>query len=322
MAKVNIVKKFLIFIGVLLGLSVGVILYIMFLRDNLIISKEEAKKRFTTSASRFVNWRDADIHFTDEGQGTPILMIHGFGGNFTNFDSLAAIMRANYRVIRIDLPGFGLSDLPEKHDSVAELYGAFLGHLLDDVLKLDSLYVVGNSLGGWMGWELAATRPDKVKGLVLLGSAGYEIEKVKSNIGRIDMLDNAFFRKLAERGMPLWMSEGNAKRMRSEWETIANPKEVVVNNALMNKEGNLDNLITLANSGVLPDTAKIALIKCPTLVIWGRQDVIVPWEHSEKFKRDIANSTVLVYDTCGHIPQIEYPHRVAADIKKFLMVGE
>jgi pimeloyl-ACP methyl ester carboxylesterase len=242
-------------------------------------------------------------------------MIHGFGGNFTNFDSLSAIMKANHRVVRVDLPGFGLSDLPQQYDSVPELYSSFLSHLLD-TLQIDSLYVVGNSLGGWMGWELAATYPEKVKGLVLLGSAGYEIERVKANIGRIDMLDNAFFFKIVERGFPIWVSERNARRMRSEWETF-NPKEVVINNGLMNREGNIVNLIKLGNTGIVPDTAKIAQVQCPTLIIYGKYDVIVPFEHGEKFKRDITNSQLMVYDTCGHIPQMEYPHRVAGDIDGF-----
>lgn len=289
----------------------------MFLRENHIISKKDAKARYSTAASHFLLWRNTEVHYTDEGQGAPIIMIHGFGGNFTNFDSLANIMKADYRVIRMDLPGFGLSDLPAKHDSVAELYSAFLGYMID-TLALDSVYLIGNSLGGWMSWELAAENPDKVKKLVLLGSAGYEIDKVKANIGHIDWLDNGFVRKLAERGLPLSVSMNNAQRIMSPWET-PNPDEVAVNNAMTNREGNIGNLITLGNSGVLPDTAKIAQVKCPTLVIWGKNDVIVPYEHAEKFKRDIPGCTVLVYDTCGHIPQIEYPHRVARDIEAFLV---
>ncbi len=311
-----LLKKLLVLISVLLALVVIGLGYIMFFRDNLIISKAEAKQRFTTPASHFINWRGAEVHYTDEGAGTPVLMIHGFGGNFTNFDSLAAIMKNDYRVVRVDLPGFGLSDLPESRDSLAELYRAFLGDLLD-TLHIDSLYVVGNSMGGWMGWELALAQPDKVKGLVLLASAGYEMDKVRSNIGKLDMMDNWLFRKITERGIPMWMSENTGKRLRSEWETV-NLEETRTNNAIANREGNLANLITLGSSGVMPDTAKIAQVKCPTLIIWGKQDVIVPWEHTEKFKRDISGSTVLVYDTCGHIPQIEYPHRVAEDIERFL----
>lgn len=300
----------------MLTLVVAGLLYAMFFRENLIISKEEAKRRYSTPASHFMQWRGAEIHYTDEGQGPAMLMLHGLGGNFTNFDSLAAIMKKDYRVVRVDLPGFGLSDLPEQHDSVGELYTAFFANLLD-TLQMDSLYVVGNSLGGWMGWELAVTYPEKVKGLVLLGSAGYEIERVKSNIGRIDILQTAFFQKLTERGLPLWASERTARRMRSKWQTY-NPEEVAVNNGLMNRDGNLQNMIKLANSNVLPDTAKIQQITCPTLLVWGKYDVIVPWEHTEKYKRDIATSTVLVYDTCGHIPQMEYPWRLANDIEQFL----
>lgn len=308
-------KKLLLVIVLLMAVFSAGVLYAMYLRTNLIISKKEAKERYSKPYSHFLQWRGAEVHYTDEGQGTPVLMVHGFGGNFTNYDSLAAILKANYRVIRLDLPGFGLSDLPQERDSVAALYHDFLDFMLD-TLKIDSLYAVGNSLGGWVSWELAADKPQKVKKLVLLGSAGYEIEKVKSNIGRIDLLNNSFMKKLIERGLPLWASMQNARRMISPWEE-PNPDQVIVNNALMNRDGNLMNLIALGNSGVMPDTSKITKVSCPTLVIWGKYDEIVPWEHAEKFKRDIAKSIVVVYDTCGHIPQIEYPHRVANDMERF-----
>lgn len=309
-------KKILIVVGILAMLVVATTSYALFFRENLVISKAEAKTKYSTAASHFMQWRNTEVHYTDEGQGPPMLMIHGFGGNFTNFDTLASILKANYRVIRVDLPGFGLSDLPEQHDSLAALYRDFLSDLLD-TLQMDSLYVVGNSLGGWMSWELAANKPDMVKGLVLLNSAGYELEKVKKNIGRMDLLDNAFARKLAERGLPVSLSMQNAQRLMTEWQT-PNPAGVAVNNALLNREGNLANMITLGNSGVTPDTAKITSIQCPTLVIWGKYDIIVPAEHATKFTRDIPNAVALVYDTCGHIPQIEYPHRVANDIETFL----
>lgn len=290
----------------------------MFFRENLIISKQEAREKFARPESHFVTWEGAEIHYTDEGQGPTMLMVHGFGGNFTNFDSLAAIMKGDYRVVRVDLPGFGLSDLPPQHDSVSVLYHRFFDFFLD-TLHIDSLYLVGNSLGGWVSWELAANRPEKVKGLVLLASAGYEINKVKENIGRIDLLGNAFAQKLLERGLPLSFSQNNAHRLLSP-SGRQNPEEVRLNNAIVNREGNITNMISLGNSGVEPDTAKITKVACPTLVIWGKNDVIIPWEHSAKFKRDIPHSTIIVYDTCGHIPQIELPRRVARDISQFLSV--
>lgn len=300
----------------LLTLLSLVLVYALLLRTEHTITKAEAKKRFSTEHSHFLQWRGAEIHYTDVGQGTPVLMIHGFGGNFTNFDSLADIMKVNYRVVRVDLPGFGMSDLPSSDDSAEALYRDFLAHMLD-TLNIDSLYVIGNSLGGWMSWELAASFPQKVKGLVLLGSAGYEIEKVKANIGRIELLDNTLARALLARGLPMSFSMQNANHITSQyWQP--NLKAVAVNNGLTNREGNIGNLITLGNSGILPDTTKIAQVQCPTLIVWGKEDAIVPYEHAEKFKRDILNSKVVLYDTCGHVPQIELPHRLANDIEDFI----
>jgi pimeloyl-ACP methyl ester carboxylesterase len=316
LSQSNAVKKILFVLAGFILLLVGVSAYCAYLRDNLVITKVEAKKRYSTAASHFINWKGAEIHYTDEGAGPNVLMIHGFGGNFTNFDSLAAIMKSGYRVVRLDLPGFGLSDLPDSQDSLKDLYGSFLSNMLD-TLHMDSVYVIGNSMGGWMGWELAAAKPEKVQKLVLLCSAGYDIEAVKANIGHMELMQSTLFRKLTEKGIPLWITEGSARKIRSEWETV-NPDEVRVNNGIMNRQGNFQNIITLGNSGVFPDTSLIAKVTCPTLIIWGKNDVIVPCDHADRFKRDIKNSTVIVYDTCGHVPQMEYPHRVAEDVERFL----
>src|SRR4051812_15585136 len=96
----------------LLLLLVVVAFAVFKFRPNDIISKAQAKAELSSPASHFIQWRNAEIHYTDEGSGFQVLMIHGFGGSYTNFNQLTALMKNDYRVIRIDLPGFGLSDFP------------------------------------------------------------------------------------------------------------------------------------------------------------------------------------------------------------------
>src|SRR5688572_11255170 len=166
-------KKILLALVAILLLLIIVPLAIVSFRPNNIISKAQAKKELSSPSSHFLQWRDAEVHYTDEGSGAPVLMIHGFGGSYTNFDRLAELMKTDYRVIRIDLPGFGLSDFPtvKENEDYLEDYKEYLTFILD-TLHLDSVYVIGDSMGGGMTWMMAGEHPDKVRKIVLLNSAG------------------------------------------------------------------------------------------------------------------------------------------------------
>ena len=292
------------------------VLYITTLRPNLIISKAEDKARFTQPTSHFIKWRGSEIHYTEEGQGIPVVMIHGFGGSFLNWNKLDARMNSEYRVIRVDLPGFGLSDLPEpdgaKTDFVQQ-YRDFMTFFID-TLHLDSLYVVGNSMGGMMAWGTAADHPDKVKKLVLLAAAGYDLENISNNVARF--MKMPFIRSFFLRGLPLSSSEGSAKKVYADTTKI-NHESVRNNNMMWNRDGNIKAACDIVSCGIYPDSTLITKIQCPTLIIWGKQDQIVPVDHAYRFQRDIKGSQLLIYDTCGHCAMMERPDETAAAIKAF-----
>jgi hypothetical protein len=105
-------KKLFRFLGIFFIAIILLITAVVFLRPSAIVSKQDAKSKLASPASHFLKWRDAEVHYTDEGKGFPILMIHGFGGSYMNFDALADAFKDSFRVIRVDLPGFGLSDFP------------------------------------------------------------------------------------------------------------------------------------------------------------------------------------------------------------------
>lgn len=298
----------------------GIVLYTTMLRPNLIISKAAMKAHFAQPTSHFIQWRGAEIHYTDEGQGIPVLMIHGFGGSFINWNKLRDRMKDNYRILRIDLPGFGLSDLPQLDGAQTDLvqqYQDFMTFFID-TLHVDSLYVIGNSMGGMMAWGTAADHPDKVKKLVLIASAGYDLEKVSREVARfmkIPFMENFF-----ARGLPLSQSQGAANKVFFNHQKI-NLQTVKNNNMMWNRQGNIHAMCAVASSTHYPDTAVIAKVQCPTLVLWGKQDRIVPAAHATRFERDIKCSQPVMLDSCGHCPMIELPDTTAAIIKNFFQLA-
>jgi pimeloyl-ACP methyl ester carboxylesterase len=292
------------------------VLYATTLRPNLIISKTEDKARFTQPASHFIKFRSSEIHYTDEGQGIPVVMIHGFGGSFLNWNKLDTRMNKEYRVIRVDLPGFGLSDLPEpegaKTDFVQQ-YRDFMTFFID-TLHLDSLYVVGNSMGGMMAWGTAADHPDRVKKLVLIDAAGYDLEKISNKVARF--MKMPLVKSFFTRGFPLSSSEGAAKTVYADPSKI-NHEAVVNNNMLWNREGNIQAACAIVSATNYPDSAMIPKVQCATLIIWGKEDKIIPLDHAYRFQRDIKGSQLVIFDTCGHCAMIEKPDETAMAIKGF-----
>jgi pimeloyl-ACP methyl ester carboxylesterase len=301
-------------------LSLGVFIIvistgILFFRPSLIIPKETAKKELSLPESHFIQWRGAELHYVVQGHGYPLMLIHGFGASLRSFDKLTPLITDSFTVIRVDLPGAGLSDLPDMKGGTnfLAMYTDYLTFMLD-TLHLDSLYVAGNSLGGGLAWLMAAQHPDKVKKLVLLNSGGYDVASV---VSKLPMAGYERARHVFDKGMPVFLSRASMLRCFAD-PSKGDPEVWKLNNKFTNREGNIQSMLTLARTKYFPDTTLIQTITCPTLIIWGKQDAIIPALHAEKFHRDIKNSRVLLYDPCGHLPMQECPIALARDLRAFL----
>jgi len=298
----------------LIVIMVGLLAIILF-RPNLIVSKEDSKNELALPSSHFIQWRGAELHYTDEGTGYPVLLIHGFGGSHRNFAIMADSLKSRFRVIRVDLPGFGLSDFPQmgaKPDYI-QMYRDYLTFMFD-TLHLDSVYVMGNSMGGGIAWLAAADHPDKVKKLVLLNSAGYDVANIS---GKLTMFKYKSVGHVFDRGMPMFMSESSLEHCFADKSKV-DPAVWRLNNQFTNRQGNIQNMLALARSKQIPDSNIIKQVQCPTLIVWGKEDAIIPVAHAEKFHRDIKNSRVIIYDPCGHTPMIERSADLTRDFLGFV----
>ncbi|HMU97693.1 MAG TPA: alpha/beta hydrolase [Chitinophagales bacterium] len=307
-------KKLLFFFLILL-LFVGI--YVFFLRKDLTLSREYIKEKYKEPNSKFIQWKGAEIHYTESGKGFPILMIHGFGGSFKDFEKLDHLLNPNYKVIRIDVPGFGLSEFPGKPTPQTDfnsIYNEYFNFLID-TLHLDSFYVMGNSLGGMMSWVLTLEHPDKVKKLVLLNSAGYDMKEVEKSAG-VKRFQNPIITAFLKRGVPYFMTENGVNRVFYHKSNLSAEKTQRMND-FWNRKGALEQIICMSNSKNYPDQNKIKNIQVPTLILWGKEDIIINSKFAERFHQDIKNSTMIVYDSCGHVPMAEYPEKVLNDVNTF-----
>ncbi len=308
--KSTYIKSIILFIFIFIG---SVLLYLFF-RPSNIISRETAIKEIAQKDSKFLNWNGTYVHYIDQGSGPIIIMIHGLGGSHRNFEKIAKELSKDYRIIRIDLPGFGLSEFPKNSTDLISIYDEAIDSLINR-LKLDTVVLMGNSMGGMVSWVYTYKHPEKVSKLILMGSAGYNLETARKQAIQFARFD--FVSVLAKKGLPLYITNHAVHRCYFDDKYIIE-SEVKKANMFWNIEGNLDVFFQITKTKQFPDEAWIKQIKQPTLIIWGENDQIAPLINASKFEKDIVHSKKLIYPNCGHLPQNEYTEKLAKDVRLFL----
>jgi 2-hydroxy-6-oxonona-2,4-dienedioate hydrolase len=248
------------------------------------------------------------IHYIEAGSGPVVVLLHGLGGNYTNWAFNTAALAQKYRVIVPDQIGFGKSGKPVINYRIAT-YVDFLDAFLKE-LKVERASLVGNSLGGWIAAAYTLAHPEKVERLVLVDSAGFKFAKdfdtnelVKLNPstrdGMKELTARVFYNK------QLFMSDGfidasMAGRINAgDGYTIRSITESIIRG-----EDFLDN--------------RLSAIKQPTLIVWGKEDGLLPLSDGERFQKEITGSQLIVFEQCGHVPMVEKAMEFNAALLKFL----
>jgi len=275
--------------------------------------------RWAQPPSSFVDIAGMKVHVRDEGvkdDPVPIILLHGTSASLHTWDGWARALEGRRRVLRLDLPGFGLTGPAPDGDYTIEAYVRFMDAVLDHYAIRDCV-IAGNSFGGWVAWETALDQPGRVDGLILVDSAGHTLRSqsvpLAFRIAKIPVLN-----RLMENILPRALVESSVRNVygdpaRVSAELVDRYYEVTL------REGNREALVqrfAQAVAGV--DEARIRQVQVPTLILWGGLDRLIPLEHGMLFKRDIAGSSIVVFDDLGHVPQEEAPARTVAAARQFL----
>ena len=277
------------------------------------MTTDELKEKYTYETSNFVTIDGLGVHYCDEGVGKVILLVHGTFSSLHTFDDWNEILKKQYRVIRLDLPGFGLTGPSPSYEYSIEDYSDFLDAFLEK-LNIKSCSVAGSSLGGWICWEFAVKFENRVDKLILINSAGYIGEKsmpLPFVIAKTPVLRNVFN----------YVPRAVVRRfLRQVFEDQSKVTDKVVNRHydLFHREGNKEAFVKLANSDHVYNTDRLTQLSIPVLIMWGANDNWINVKHSRNFERDIPNSEVVIYENVGHVPMEEIPEKSAADLISFL----
>jgi pimeloyl-ACP methyl ester carboxylesterase len=279
----------------------------------------ELTARWAQSPSSFIDIAGMKVHVRDEGvrdDPVPIVLLHGTSASLHTWDGWVRELESGRRVIRVDMPGFGLTGPAPDGDYTIGGYVRFMGAILDHFAIRDCV-IAGNSFGGWVAWETALAQPGRVNALILVDSAGYKLHSQSVPLGfriaKIPVLN-----RMVDRVLPRALIESSVRSVYGDPARVT-PELVDRYYELTLREGNRAALVqrfAQAEGGI--DESRIRQIGVPTLILWGGRDQLIPLEYGMLFKRDIAGSSLVAFDDLGHVPQEEDPLRTVAALKSFL----
>lgn len=262
--------------------------------------------------------RGARVRYVDMGEGSPIVFVHGLGGCWENWLEQLPHFARSHRVVALDLPGFGDSPMPPWEISI-EAHGRLV-HDFCEQLGADPCALVGNSMGGFIAAEASTRERDLVDKLVLVSAAGISHARMRREPA-------AAAARVASAAAPLLLrlQEGSIRRpglriaafggvfhrphrLRPEllWEQYK---------GAMSSPGFLDAVRGLVGYDILD---RLTDVDDPTLIVWGRNDRVVSPADARGFARRLRNSRVVIFDRCGHVPQMERPVRFNRLLEEFL----
>ena len=245
--------------------------------------------------------------------GTPLLLVHGFGGDKDNWAMLAPHLTDRYHVIIPDLVGFGDN---ARVDTVPYDIEAQTARLIDfmNAVGIQQCHIVGNSMGGWIALQAALDHPGRLTTLTLVNNAGI-VGKEESNLQKLPRTDKS----------PLVPeSVGDLKQLMG---FIAHkPRAIpgrfmdVVFEDRAQHSALLDKIFwtIVADGDERPLNARLGEVMVPTLILWGRHDQLIHVSCVAELQAGIPHSEAVIFEDAGHVPMIEKPGATAAVLRRFL----
>jgi pimeloyl-ACP methyl ester carboxylesterase len=278
-------------------------------------TRAQLEADYATPPSKFVRAGGLRLHVRESGPaaGPAVVMLHGLGSSLFTWEPWASGLADTYRVIRFDLPGFGLTG-PDPTDDYSDGRGLQVLAALMDALSIRTAALIGNSLGGKLAWMFAAENPERVSKLILVAPDGLATplfrygKKTKTPlVARLlpYILPTFLVRMMLVRafGDPSALTIDTIRRDRD----------------LMLAPGNRSAMLArMEQIDVERPDFLLSVIKAPTLLVWGEKDVLIPIGNLSHYLEFIHGSRCVVFPDLGHVPQEEAPVQSLAPVRAFL----
>ncbi len=278
-------------------------------------SRAALEAKYRVAASDYVTVAGIRLRVRDEGprQGRTIVLLHGFGSSLETWDAWAAGLAATHRVIRFDLPGFGLTG-PDPGNDYSDARAMVILAALMDKLGVTQASVIGNSLGGRLAWMFAVSHPDRVEKLVLVSpdgfaSPGFDYGKAPDVPLMMRALPYTLPRAMLRAslapayGDPAHLTDAVVTRYRD----------------MMLAPGVRGAILARTSQTILRDpTQLLGRIQAPTLLLWGERDGMIPFANAAAYLRLIPHARLVALPGLGHVPFEEAPAGSLVSVEDFL----
>jgi len=299
---------------VILVFIIGILAY-LYKRD---IPVDVLKKQYTNEQSKFITIDGAEVHYRDEGNkndSIPLVLIHGTSSSLHTWDSIVPALSDKKRVIRIDLPAFGLTGPHPQRDYSVDFYTQFIDAFLN-AIGVQQYIIAGNSLGGSIAWNQALRYPNKVKQLILINSGGYPKKNEKGNIG-FKLASTPIVGDVLLKFTPRGIIKKSVEDVYSD-KTKVSDELVQRYFDLLLRAGNRQATLDIFKQRKPGGSEKIKNIQTPTLIIWGEDDQLIDVSNAYLFQKDIFNSKLAIIPKTGHVPMEENPSALLKAINQFI----
>jgi pimeloyl-ACP methyl ester carboxylesterase len=281
-------------------------------------SRDALEAEYAKPPSTFVSVAGLRLHVRDTGdKNTPaLILLHGFGSSLHTWDAWSAELEKQYRVIRIDLPGAGLTGLDTSSVSgdYSDARCFVVLQALMDQLGLAKASFFGNSIGGRIVWGFAAKHPERVNKLVLIApdgfaSPGFEYGKAPNVPAVLGLMRYTLPKALLKKNLE--PAYGDAKNLNDE--TVNRYHDMML------VPGARDAMLERMRQIMLSDpTPVLKTIAAPTLLLWGSKDAMIPILNAQDYLRAMPNSRLVSLEGLGHVPHEESPTISLVAVEAFL----
>jgi pimeloyl-ACP methyl ester carboxylesterase len=261
-----------------------------------------------------------EVNYVDVGEGPALVLLHGLGASWQSWLENVPEFARDHRVVAMDLPGFGYSEMPVEDISI-EYYANWTFRLLE-ALGIDAAALVGNSMGGFVAAEMAIRRPDRVQRLAVVSAAVlWQTYRRAQPLVQLARLSDAIVARALAR-----TTDDVATRPRLRSWALATagfryphliPKELAheMVRSARRTDGFLPALEAIAD---FPLEDELPKISCPVLIVWGAHDTLVPVKDAKRMEELIPDSRRVVFERTGHVAMLERPERFNRLLREFL----
>jgi pimeloyl-ACP methyl ester carboxylesterase len=278
-------------------------------------SRRELEARYLGAPGDLLQIAGMQLHVRDSGckDGPTLIVLHGFGSSLHTWEPWARALSSDYRVIRFDMPGAGLSG-PDPNGDYSDARSMQVLTALMDHFGIAKASLIGNSMGGKIAWKFAAMFPDRVNKLVLVSPDGFaapgeEYGKRQAVPSMVRLMRYALPKLLLK--MNLDPAYGDPAKLTDDIVTRYHD--------LLLGPGNRDAMIArMEQTELVKPEPLLRNIMAPTLLLWGQKDAMIPLANADDYVKVLPNSTLVVLSGLGHLPQEEAPVTSLVPVKEFL----